>query len=613
MALESLAVGLLAWEPPIISNASLYTEMSASAPWTMPGRPHSAGDALDWYYEGANRSHGRMLDEEAITTTLTSTTRWNICSNLDTCTACARWWPTCAWCGSSGLCVPTPPPLSTFVEIHGAGDHVVYDVAELQKSYGGSRGVRTPSCGIWLYKETSCPVVRDYCKGYSESCMACNRIAGCGYCYEGPHQQGDCLPGTYSGEIMLARKTDPCRQEPYSQGPMKQWMFGDWNRFYNFRIWDPRCMQECPQHEVRLTSEGEITLGDRPQLVYYPLNGRCSWEIRPHHWPDGWEMQLVLRFQQLSWVSDSVVVSELPSYQGSEYRPGKEICRNEHGSGMEAWCIAHRPVLISFTSRGPPRTENTRLTIGAWTASWMLGESTGSPWERWSTTTTTRYLIEPPGGYASGTADEYGRGFDGTLTLWIGALIVSLPLVGLLLLAVWRFSRGQPPRGTSNPELRIQALAAAGRPVIVGSLSALERLHPSCRPQVFEAGPQEEAEDNNVENDGNPELTERRTRPKLCSVCLADFESGEFSRELPCKHVFHQQCIDSWLQRRWACPLCRQELPACGLAQAGAGPLAPPPTSIGAATMSSAPRAAPAAPAPRAGAVEDDRIVQAMV
>ncbi|KAI3982209.1 hypothetical protein MKX01_019115 [Papaver californicum] len=43
-----------------------------------------------------------------------------------------------------------------------------------------------------------------------------------------------------------------------------------------------------------------------------------------------------------------------------------------------------------------------------------------------------------------------------------------------------------------------------------------------------------------------------------CAVCLEVLKQGERSRILPqCKHVFHANCIDSWLIRVPACPVCR--------------------------------------------------------
>lgn len=43
-----------------------------------------------------------------------------------------------------------------------------------------------------------------------------------------------------------------------------------------------------------------------------------------------------------------------------------------------------------------------------------------------------------------------------------------------------------------------------------------------------------------------------------CAVCLGRFEPDEILRLLPkCKHAFHVDCIDQWLDRHNTCPLCR--------------------------------------------------------
>ncbi|PON65263.1 43kDa postsynaptic protein [Parasponia andersonii] len=46
-----------------------------------------------------------------------------------------------------------------------------------------------------------------------------------------------------------------------------------------------------------------------------------------------------------------------------------------------------------------------------------------------------------------------------------------------------------------------------------------------------------------------------------CRVCLSEFEDGERIRKLQCDHVFHKDCLDTWLQQYCAtCPLCRSKV-----------------------------------------------------
>ncbi|KAI9136443.1 hypothetical protein BKA69DRAFT_1033596, partial [Paraphysoderma sedebokerense] len=46
--------------------------------------------------------------------------------------------------------------------------------------------------------------------------------------------------------------------------------------------------------------------------------------------------------------------------------------------------------------------------------------------------------------------------------------------------------------------------------------------------------------------------------PTNCCICLEDFEDEEELRVLHCHHMFHTQCVDTWLlERKNVCPVCR--------------------------------------------------------
>ncbi|TKY74472.1 RING-H2 finger protein ATL43 [Spatholobus suberectus] len=46
-----------------------------------------------------------------------------------------------------------------------------------------------------------------------------------------------------------------------------------------------------------------------------------------------------------------------------------------------------------------------------------------------------------------------------------------------------------------------------------------------------------------------------------CAVCLTKFEAAEVLRLLPkCKHAFHVECVDTWLDAHSTCPLCRNRV-----------------------------------------------------
>jgi hypothetical protein len=45
-----------------------------------------------------------------------------------------------------------------------------------------------------------------------------------------------------------------------------------------------------------------------------------------------------------------------------------------------------------------------------------------------------------------------------------------------------------------------------------------------------------------------------------CIICLSEFEIGDQVSALPCAHVFHTECIASWLKKHCQCPVCKFDI-----------------------------------------------------
>ena len=45
-----------------------------------------------------------------------------------------------------------------------------------------------------------------------------------------------------------------------------------------------------------------------------------------------------------------------------------------------------------------------------------------------------------------------------------------------------------------------------------------------------------------------------------CVICMEDFKNGDVTTNLPCLHMFHTNCIQSWLKTQNTCPICKFKL-----------------------------------------------------
>ena len=50
------------------------------------------------------------------------------------------------------------------------------------------------------------------------------------------------------------------------------------------------------------------------------------------------------------------------------------------------------------------------------------------------------------------------------------------------------------------------------------------------------------------------------TDKKKCTICLENYQNGDDTIALPCIHIFHADCIKTWLKNNITCPICKNEI-----------------------------------------------------
>ena len=43
-------------------------------------------------------------------------------------------------------------------------------------------------------------------------------------------------------------------------------------------------------------------------------------------------------------------------------------------------------------------------------------------------------------------------------------------------------------------------------------------------------------------------------------ICIELFKKNECLTSLPCKHLYHKDCIKKWLDMNISCPICKVEI-----------------------------------------------------
>ena len=75
---------------------------------------------------------------------------------------------------------------------------------------------------------------------------------------------------------------------------------------------------------------------------------------------------------------------------------------------------------------------------------------------------------------------------------------------------------------------------------------------PPASRSAIQSLPKKKVDQEMLGNDGRAE----------CSICMDPVELGTEVTVLPCKHWFHFQCIEMWLNQHNTCPHCRRGIDA---------------------------------------------------
>jgi hypothetical protein len=62
------------------------------------------------------------------------------------------------------------------------------------------------------------------------------------------------------------------------------------------------------------------------------------------------------------------------------------------------------------------------------------------------------------------------------------------------------------------------------------------------------------------ETGGSGAIKEKEMEGPHCSICLSEYEQGDTLLQLPCQHLYHNDCINSWTANHTKCPLCNFDL-----------------------------------------------------
>lgn len=161
---------------------------------------------------------------------------------------------------------------------------------------------------------------------------------------------------------------------------------------------------------------------------------------------------------------------------------------------------------------------------------------------------------EKPTDYAANNNNSHTNGnppFDSAMALTVLALLTALLFMSFFSIYIRHFARSSS--SDSSYRRRRRSSSTAYFSATSSNYRSPRSIEKGVDPITIQSIP--------VHAYGGRDAKQaiKKLEPEIeCAICLSEFEERDWVKEIPyCGHVFHVECIDTWLSSHVTCPLCR--------------------------------------------------------
>mmetsp|Transcript_17838 Transcript_17838/g.42938 ORF Transcript_17838/g.42938 Transcript_17838/m.42938 type:complete len:500 (+) Transcript_17838:215-1714(+) len=113
---------------------------------------------------------------------------------------------------------------------------------------------------------------------------------------------------------------------------------------------------------------------------------------------------------------------------------------------------------------------------------------------------------------------------------------------------------------TASMEAIKRTMSAESNYGSVSTMDILEDEDHEERESLQQQSPSSSSPSKKLDSDKGGLLSFDDDEEPSCSICLCGYEPGEKVIRLPCDHVYHASCLESWTENNVRCPLCNHDL-----------------------------------------------------